>query len=118
MFAHDWPSLTPRPPSHTTTLPTPSPFLTTLPHQVLLYLLLLEERYGQRMDWGVLWLTGQADPTLIRRQHAELAALLAVRNRCERPDPRRGSGSGTRQTLLPRNIPSCSPSLAGSPSTW
>lgn len=49
--------------------------------QVLLYLLLLEERYGQRMDWGVLWLTGQADPTLIRRQHAELAALLAVRNR-------------------------------------
>ena len=50
--------------------------------QVLLYLLLLEERYrGRAVDWGVLWLTGETDPTLVRRSHGELAALLAARNR-------------------------------------
>jgi CRISPR/Cas system-associated exonuclease Cas4 (RecB family) len=27
--------------------------------QVLLYLLLMEERYGTALDWGMLWYTGQ-----------------------------------------------------------
>lgn len=50
--------------------------------QVLLYLLLLEERFNdQSIDWGVLWLTGETDPTLVRRTHGELAALLATRNK-------------------------------------
>lgn len=49
--------------------------------QVLLYLLLLEARYGGVKDWGLLWNTQHREPTLVPRRRPELAALLAVRNR-------------------------------------
>eukprot|EP00887_Chlorella_sp_A99_P004604 scaffold4.g4604.t1 len=49
--------------------------------QVLLYLLLMEERYGRPLDWGVLWYTTRPGAELVRRRHCELASLMAARNR-------------------------------------
>ncbi|KAL4448106.1 hypothetical protein ABPG75_005325 [Micractinium tetrahymenae] len=49
--------------------------------QVLLYLLLMEERYGRPLDWGMLWYTGQPDPQLVAKRPMDLACLMAVRNR-------------------------------------
>jgi DNA replication ATP-dependent helicase Dna2 len=48
--------------------------------QVLLYLLLLEERYGRRLGWGLLWYKGDASPALVARQAGPLAAILSARN--------------------------------------
>lgn len=45
-----------QPPPH----PPTNPFPPALPPpQVLLYLLLMEERYGTPLQWGMLWYTGQ-----------------------------------------------------------
>ncbi|GAB4823940.1 hypothetical protein N2152v2_010986 [Parachlorella kessleri] len=49
--------------------------------QVLLYLLLMEERYGRALDWGLLWYTTHPKPQLVRRKPFELSSLMAVRNR-------------------------------------
>ena len=54
--------------------------------QVLLYLLLMEERYGKPLEWGLLWYTTQPNPQLVKRRPFELASLMAVRNRQEHPD--------------------------------
>lgn len=48
--------------------------------QALLYLLLMEERYGHPLHWGLLVYKG-ADPTLVTRTEFELACLMATRNR-------------------------------------
>lgn len=48
---------------------------------MLLYLLLMEERYGRPLDWGLLWYTTQPDPQLVQRKPPELSSLMAVRNR-------------------------------------
>lgn len=46
--------------------PCPStPALRPLP-QVLLYLLLMEERYGRPLDWGMLWYTHQPGEAAMR----------------------------------------------------
>ncbi len=39
--------------------PNPHSYPNPYPKQVLLYLLLMEERYGRPLDWGMLWYTGQ-----------------------------------------------------------
>lgn len=48
--------------------PTPLPGRSPRPMQVLLYLLLMEERYGRPLDWGMLWYTGQPGAGASRRR--------------------------------------------------
>eukprot|EP00884_Botryococcus_braunii_P022766 jgi/Botrbrau1/9173/Bobra.0236s0005.1 len=64
----------------------PLEFKTGRPHhshraQVLLYLLLMEERYGKEIEKGLLWYLGQMGPEVVTRAAPEVAALLMQRNR-------------------------------------
>lgn len=48
--------------------------------QVSLYLLLMQERYGQVIESGLLWYLGSLSPHLVRLVPAEIQALLVHRN--------------------------------------
>ena len=48
--------------------------------QVLLYMLLLEERYGQPVYQGLLWNPKLRTTDLVTRKHHDLAAIIAARN--------------------------------------
>ena len=48
--------------------------------QVSLYLLLMQERYGQVIESGLLWYLGSLSPQLVKSVPAELQALIKHRN--------------------------------------
>ena len=48
--------------------------------QVSLYLLLMQERYGQVIESGLLWYLGSLSPHQVKRVPAELQALITHRN--------------------------------------
>lgn len=54
------------------TLPSPARF-----PQVLLYLLLMEERYGHPLEWGMLWYTHQPGEPLVV-PHTDTAVVVPV----------------------------------------
>ena len=52
---------------------------------MLIYLLLMEERYGRPLDWGYLWYSRPdkfqgLENVLVQRKAHEMAAIIARRN--------------------------------------
>ncbi|CAL8464813.1 g4348 [Coccomyxa elongata] len=63
----------------------PLEFKTGKPHQshraqVTLYQLLMEERYGEAIEAGLLWYLNQASPEIVTRSPYEVAGLMMQRN--------------------------------------
>ena len=48
--------------------------------QVSLYLILLQERYGQTIESGLLWYLGSSSPQQVRSVPGEMQALIMHRN--------------------------------------